>query len=463
GIAFAWEPGKAVYVNLARKDLFFPGTREPILNFLANSKAVKIGHNLKFDCGVLRWHDCTVTGPFCDTMLAHYLLAPNARHTLDAIAAHELNYHTISYHDLTEKGKYNLLELPVEDVGRYCCEDTDIALQLADKLIPEIEQEDLKQAFELECQLIPILVGMEYLGIAIDKAKLEAFSRQLEQAIIETREAIFSQCGVTFNLDSPKQLGEVLFEHLKLVDKPKRTPSGQYATNERILTQLAPKFPIIQDILIYRQLTKLQNTYALKLPKMVSSRTNRIHASFNQISTITGRISCDNPNLQNIPIRTPLGEEIRKVFIPGIENGKLLSADYSQIELRIMAHFSNSQPLLEAFAHGEDIHRSTAAHVFGVKAEDVTDEMRSRAKMVNYGLAYGMSAYGLAQRLNISNAEAKEIMDRYFSAFPEIRSFMDRTIEEARQHGYVKTLLGRRRYLENINSKNRNVREAEER
>jgi DNA polymerase I len=402
-----------------------------------------------------------------DTMLAHYLLYPDKRHNMDVLALDYLNYETISIETLIgKKGikQGNMADLSPQEIVNYACEDADITLQLKEKFEPWLEKRSQTKLFnEVETALVPVLAEMETNGVKIDIPALKEYSKELVAESLEIQQKIFDLAGLEFNLSSPKQLGEILFERLKLDPKAKKTKTGQYATGEEILSDMAPQHEIAALILDFRELQKLNSTYVEKMPHNVSKIDQRIHTSYNQAVAATGRLSSVNPNLQNIPIRTARGREIRKAFIPTDENHVLYAADYSQIELRIMAAFSQDQSMIASFENGLDIHSNTASKVFGVPLEEVTGDHRRKAKMVNFGLIYGISAFGLAQRLGISRTEAKEIVDTYFEQFHAVKTYMDKIINDARDQEYVETILGRRRYLPEINSRNQTQRGFAER
>jgi DNA polymerase-1 len=378
-----------------------------------------------------------------------------------------LNYKPVSIEDLIgKKGKNqgNMADVELDKIKEYACEDSDITLQLKQKMKTELDNRQVFNVFEkIEIPLVPVLCGMEKEGIRIDSNFLKEYSVQLADSCNEIQAGIYKMAGGEFNISSPQQVGKILFDHLKLVDKPKKTKTGQYQTDEETLVELAAEHEIVRQILDYRQIQKLKGTYVDALPELINPGTGRLHTSFNQAVAATGRLSSNNPNLQNIPIRTERGQEVRRAFIPRDENHVLLSADYSQIELRIIAHVSKDEGMIEAFRDGLDIHTATAARVWGVTLDEVDKEMRRRAKTVNFGIIYGISAFGLSQRIGIPRGEAKEIIENYFSKFPGIKDYMDTTQEFARQHGYVETLMGRRRYIRDINSKNATVRGFAER
>ncbi len=467
GISFCIEPHEAWFVMLPpdRKETL--KALECFLPILENADIRKVGQNLKYDLGVLKWHGMEVRGELLDTMLAHYLIDPDQRHNMDHLAESLLDYSPVPITALIGEKRSqqkSMREVDPDELCEYAAEDADITLQLWHKLKPMLKERGQERVFyEIETPLLPVLVEMEYNGINLDVPALNTYSEQLAGKIKELEESIFTMAGMDFNLNSPKQLGEVLFDVLKLIEKPKKTKTGQYKTNEEVLAELAPKHEIVQKILDYRQLTKLKGTYVDALPREVFEDTGRVHTTYRQAMTTTGRLSSENPNLQNIPIRTEEGREIRRAFIPRPGNFTLLACDYSQIELRIMAELSGDEGLREAFIHGEDMHTATAARVFGVAKEDVTREMRSKAKMVNFGIIYGISAFGLAQRLGIPRAEAAEIIEQYRANYPGVQDYLDRTIEFAKKHEYVETITGRRRYIRDINARNQMVRGGAER
>lgn len=406
-------------------------------------------------------------GEFFDTMLAHYLIDPDTRHNMDYLSETYLNYTPVSITELIgAKGKNqgNMRDVDVELVKEYASEDADITLQLKNKFAPLLEETStLKLAQTVEFPLLKVLAEVERNGVKIDVDTLKHFSIEIEKDVKKLEQQIYEKAGVTFNIASPKQLGEVLFDKLQLDPKAKKTKTGQYKTGEDVLLALANKSDIVQDILDFRQLQKLKSTYVDSLPTLINPNTGLIHTSYNQAVAATGRLSSTNPNLQNIPIRTERGREVRKAFISRNENWTLLSADYSQIELRIMAELSQDVNMLEAFKQGLDIHRATAARVYGVSLDEVNSDMRRNAKAVNFGIIYGQSAFGLSQNLGISRKEAAEIIDQYFTQYTGIRKYMGEVIEFAKEHGFVETILKRRRYLRDINSANMTVRGFAER
>ncbi len=427
----------------------------------------KTGQNLKFDITMLRYYDTEVKGKMFDTMLAHYLLEPDMRHNMDFMSRSYLNYEPVSIESLIgKKGKKqgNMRDVETELLKEYACEDADITLQLRRVFETKLKENGFQELFEkIEMPLVPVLASMEAEGVKLDIGALKEYSKKLLTEIQVIEKEIHEQAGATFNIGSPKQLGEVLFDKLNITPKPKQTKTKQHSTAEDVLAKLVNKHPIIQLILDYRSLTKLKSTYVDALPELVNSRTGRLHTSYNQAVTTTGRLSSNNPNLQNIPIRTERGREIRKAFVPRNEDFVLLAADYSQIELRIIASISGDKHMIEDFNEGRDIHAATAARVYGVNLEEVTPEMRRNAKTVNFGIIYGISAFGLSERLNISRSEAGDIIKQYFTKYTGIRKYMDEQIEFARKHGYVETLMKRRRYLRDINSNNSVVRGFAER
>jgi DNA polymerase-1 len=467
GIAFSWEKHKGVFVYLPENYGDAMEMLEPLKDVFTDENIGKTGQNLKYDLSVLRWYDIEVKGKLFDTMIAHYLLEPDMKHGMDFLSVKYLGYEPEPIENLIgKKGKNQrtMRTVEKEKLKEYACEDADITWQLQDVFSPMLEESGVKGLFEkVEMPLVRVLTAMETEGVNLDVDALLKFSEDLAGEIAEVEEQIYLLAGHKFNIASPKQLGVVLFEELKIVDKPKMTKTKQYKTGEEILVKLTKKHPIVGKILEYRGLTKLKSTYVDALPKLVNPRTKRIHTSYNQAVASTGRLSSNNPNLQNIPIRTPRGREIRKSFIPRNKKYKLFAADYSQIELRLMAHFSGDINMINDFEHGKDIHRATAARVYGVAESDVTKEMRSHAKSVNFGIIYGISAFGLAENLGISRSEAARIINQYFAEYPMVKEFMDKQIAFAREHGYVETILGRRRYLRDINSANAVVRGFAER
>ncbi len=466
GISFCIEPHEAWFVILPPDREQALLALEPFLPMLTNPDIRKVGQNLKYDVSILKWHGIDVRGELLDTMLAHYLIDPDQRHNMDHMAETLLDYSPVPITALIGEKKSTqktLREVDPDELCEYGAEDADITLQLWHKLKPMLKERGQQRTFyEIETPLMPVLAQMEHNGINLDVPALGKYSEQLAEKITTLETAVYEMAGEEFNLNSPKQLGEVLFDRLKLVDKPKKTRTGQYKTNEEVLSELAPEHEIVRQILEYRTLTKLKSTYVDALPENVFEKTGRVHTTFRQAITTTGRLSSENPNLQNIPIRTEEGREIRRTFIPK-DGYTLLACDYSQIELRIMAELSGDQHLREAFIHGEDIHTATAARVFGVEKTDVTREMRAKAKMVNFGIIYGISAFGLSQRLGIPRKEAAEIIEQYRANYPGVQDYLDSTIEFAQKHEYVETITGRRRYIRDINARNQMVRSGAER
>ncbi|HIL69949.1 MAG TPA: DNA polymerase I, partial [Verrucomicrobia bacterium] len=427
----------------------------------------KVGHHLKYDLSILLWHGIKVRGPLFDTMLAHFLIDQDSRHSMDFLAERYMEYSPLSIKELIgEKGdeQKTMDQVDVQVVAEYAAEDADVTWQLRGLFAPLLKEKNQEKVFhEVECPLIEVLVGMEYEGISLDTEALLQISESLVLDIQTSEKTIYEMAGREFNLNSPKQMGEVLFGEMKLVEKPKKTKTGQFMTNEQVLTSLEKKHPICAEILNYRQASKLKSTYVDALPETLNSRTGRIHTTFHQAVAATGRLASSDPNIQNIPIRTERGREIRKAFIPRVSGGLLLSADYSQIELRIIASISGDPGMKQAFEQGVDIHLVTASKVYGIPLDEVSREQRSKSKMVNFGIVYGISAFGLAQRLNISRTESADLIKAYNSEYPGIHKYMEKTIAFAQEHGYVETLTGRRRYLRDINSRNATVRGAAER
>ena len=467
GMSFAVRPGTAWFVPVPAE----PAAREALLEIfrpvLADPAIAKTGHNLKYDLKVLKWHGVEVAGELFDTMLAHALIEPEQRHGMDFCAETCLGYSPIPIRRLIgeKKGEQlSMREVPLETLAEYAAEDADVTLRLREVLEPQLQTANRAPIFyDIESRLLPVLVDVEVAGVALDGNALTEISAELARTLETLAERIQTLAGTSFNLNSPRQLGEVLFDRLHLLENPAKTQTGQYRTDEQVLASLAGRHEIVQRILAYREATKLKSTYVDALPAAVLPTTGRIHTTFSQLATATGRLASSNPNLQNIPIRTEQGREIRKAFVPRDADHRLLSADYSQIELRIMASLSGDAAMRAAFAERLDIHAATAARVHGIPLAEVTADLRRQAKMINYGLMYGMSAFGLSQRLGISRTEAAEIVEHYFAQFPGIKAYIDRTIGFAREHGYVETLSQRRRYLREINSRNATVRNAAER
>lgn len=467
GMSFAVEEFEAWYVpvpadkteatRIAR--LFAPALRDP--------RSTKIGQNIKFDILVLRKYDVRVEGPLFDTMIAHYLLNPELRHNMDYLAETYLKYKTVHIEELIgPKGKSqrSMRDVPVAEVAEYAAEDADVTLRLRNLFAPKIEEAGVHELFyTIEMPLIYVLAEMEATGVTLDTAALKQSSVELTATMNQLEREIIELAGKSFNVNSTRQVGEILFDHLKLDDKAKKTKSGGYSTSEDILEKLRPKHPIIGKLLEYRGLKKLLSTYIDALPELIHPETGKIHTSFNQAVTSTGRLSSTNPNLQNIPVRDELGREIRKAFIPDNEDCIFFSADYSQIELRIMAHLSQDPHMIEAFQSGMDIHAATAAKIYGVALDEVTSDMRRKAKTANFGIIYGISVFGLAERLSIPRSESKELIEGYFKTYSRVKEYMDESIETARQNGYVETIFKRKRYLPDIHSRNAVVRGYAER
>jgi len=458
GMSFATRPGNAWYVPVPENRNEANALVARFKDVFKNPAIAKTAQNMKFDIAVLGNYGIVIAGPTFDTMLAHYLIEPDMRHNMDVLAETYLQYSPVSIEELIgKKGKLqtSMRTVPLDEIKEYAAEDADITLQLRHVLEPKLtETEALKIFNEIEMPLVPVLAGMEAAGVKLDSAALNDFSKQLHQEIIKVQEEIWQHAGVDFNISSPKQLGEILFERLRIDDKPKKTATKQYQTGEDVLQKLAHKHPIVQLVLDFRGLTKLKSTYVDTLPLLVSPVTGRIHTSYNQAVAATGRLSSTNPNLQNIPIRTERGREIRKAFVPRNGEYTLLSADYSQIELRIIASMSNDEAMKDAFRKGLDIHSATAARIYGVPLDQVDRDMRRNAKSVNFGIVYGISAFGLSENLGIPRKEAAEIIEQYFATFPGIKRYMDSTMASAREKGYVETLMGRRRIIRDINSAN---------
>lgn len=467
GMAFSWEKHKGYYVLFPESKELTQEILEIFRPFFENSSITKIGQNLKYDIKVLAKYNIQVLGNLFDTMIAHYLLNPDAKHNMDILSENYLHYSPISIETLIGKkgkGQLSMRQVPPQEQKEYAVEDTDVTLQLKNIFEQQLQKYNAEKLFsQIESPLVQVLADMELEGIRIDVPFLKSLSNDIEKDIFSLQQAVYEQAGEIFNLSSPKQLGDILFEKLKLISKPKKTKTGQYATSEEILSELAPKHKIVANVLEYRQLQKLQSTYIDALPKEVNSTTGRVHTTYMQAVTATGRLSSNNPNLQNIPIRTERGQQIRKAFVPRNEDYTLLSADYSQIELRVIAALSGEKNMIEAFLQNQDIHRSTAAKVFNVDIQSVTREQRSHAKTVNFGIIYGVSAFGLSNQTELSRSESKELIDTYYQTYPQLKIFIDKQIHFARENGYVETILGRRRYLPDINSRNQVVRGAAER
>ena len=467
GIAFSWEATKGFYIPFPENKDEAQELIEQLRPFFEAEEIEKIGQNLKYDIKVLDKYNVKVKGKYFDTMLAHYLINPDMRHNMDVLAETYLNYTPVSITELIgKKGKNQLSmrDVPLEKQTEYAVEDADITFQLAQHFRPELAEAKTEDLFNtIEIPLLHVLAEMELEGINLDEKFLNSLSDDLNNDIASLEKNIYEAAGEEFNIGSPKQLGEILFDKMKLVDKPKKTKTGQYSTAEDVLSYLAKDHEIIQHVLDYRGLAKLKSTYVDALPLQVEESTGRVHTDYMQTVAATGRLSSNNPNLQNIPIRTERGRQVRKAFVPKDENHVLLAADYSQIELRIIAALSEETTMIEAFKNGEDIHASTAAKVFNVPLEEVTREQRSNAKTVNFGIIYGVSAFGLSNQTDLSRSEAKELIDTYYKTYPKLRNYMGEQVDFARDNGYVQTVLGRRRYLKAINGSNAIVRAAAER
>jgi DNA polymerase-1 len=467
GIAFSWEAGKGFYIPFPEDKESAQELIETLRPFFENDAIQKVGQNLKYDIKVLAKYNLDVKGQLFDTMLAHYLINPDMRHNMDILAETYLNYTPVSITELIgKKGKNQLSmrDVPLDQQTEYAVEDADITLQLKEHFEKELGEANTQKLFnDIEVPLLRVLAAMELEGINLDTGFLNSLATDLDTDIKTLEAKIYEAAGEAFNIASPKQLGIILFEKLNLVDKPKKTKTGQYKTGEDILSYLAKDHEIIKNILEYRGLAKLKSTYVDALPLQVAPSTNRVHTDYMQTVAATGRLSSNNPNLQNIPIRTERGRQVRKAFVPRDDNYTLLAADYSQIELRIIAALSQEETMIQAFKNGEDIHASTASKVFGVPLDEVTREQRSNAKTVNFGIIYGVSAFGLSNQTDLSRGEAKELIDTYYDTYPKLRTYMSDQVDFARDHGYVQTVLGRRRYLKDINSPNAIVRGAAER
>ncbi len=467
GIAFSWETGKGFYLPFPEDRALAQEVIELVRPFFENENIEKIGQNLKYDIKVLSKYKLPVKGKLFDTMLAHYLINPDMRHSMDVLAETYLNYTPVSITELIgKKGKNQLSmrDVSLEKQTEYAVEDADITLQLKEHFQNELGEANIQKLFdEIEVPLLRVLADMELEGINLDESFLKGLSYELDSDILKLEQDIYKEADAEFNIASPKQLGEILFEKMKLVDKPKKTKTGQYSTAEDVLSYLAKDHKIIRDVLEYRGLAKLKSTYVDALPTQVEALTGRVHTDYMQTVAATGRLSSNNPNLQNIPIRTERGREVRKAFVPRDKDYVLLAADYSQIELRIIAALSEEETMIKAFKDGEDIHASTAAKVFNVPLEEVTRDQRSNAKTVNFGIIYGVSAFGLSNQTDLSRGEAKELIETYYETYPKLRNYMSEQVDFARDNGYVQTVLGRRRYLNAINGSNAIVRGAAER
>ncbi|MEP6699961.1 MAG: DNA polymerase I, partial [Bacteroidota bacterium] len=468
GLSFSVKPGEAFYIPCPEDE---KRTKEILALFdslFSDPQKIWIGQNTKYDLLVLKWYNVELKGNMFDTMLAHYVIEPDGKRSMDILSDKFLGYEPVHIEELIgKKGKTQgtMRDVEIEKIKEYAGEDADITLQLKNIFVPMLKTKEVEKVFnEVENPLVKVLVNMEYEGIKVDMNFLADYSKELEKDAKKAEESVYKQAAVRFNLASPKQLGEVLFDKLKLDPSAKKTKTGQYQTGEDVLLKLATKgHQIVDDILAFRELTKLKSTYVDSLPLLINKKTGRVHTTYGQAVAVTGRLASNNPNLQNIPVRTDRGKEIRKAFIPRDSKHILLSADYSQIELRIVAAISGDTNMCKAFTDGTDIHTVTAARVYNVEQKDVTKEMRYKAKSVNFGIIYGQGAFGLADNLGISRTEAKAIIDNYKKEFPGIQKYMDDTINFAREHGYVQTLMGRKRWLRDINSANFTVRGFAER
>ncbi len=467
GMSFCFEKGSAYYVTL-------PEEKQSVIQILERFKTIFekpdilwIGQNIKYDMLMLKWYGFALKGNVYDTMLANYVIEPDGKRSMDMLSMKYLNYRPVSIETLIGKkgkGQQSMREAPLEQVKEYAAEDADVTFQLRKIFDPLLIEKEVKRVFdEVENPLVPVLIEMEYEGVGLDVNFLHEYSKDLEKDIRKAEENVYRHAGINFNIGSPKQLGEVLFEVMKIDAGQKKTKTGQYATGEDILQKLRHKHQVVEDILAYRELTKLKSTYVDALPALINPRTGRLHTSYNQAVAVTGRLSSNNPNLQNIPIRTERGREIRKAFISRSNDYHLISADYSQIELRIVAAISGDDNMIAAFKENKDIHTATAAKVYGVEENAVTKDMRRAAKAVNFGIIYGQSAFGLAENIGVSRTEAKTIIDNYFKQYPAIKQYMDRSINFAKEHGYVETVMGRKRWLKDIYSANFTVRGYAER
>ena len=466
GMSFSCQENEAYYIPVPENRQEAEKIVTLFRPLLENTTSVKVGQNIKYDMIVLQRYGARVAGPLFDTMLAHYVLQPELRHNMDYLAEIYLNYKTIHIDELIGakgKGQKSMRELSPSEVYRYACEDADITLKLKNILEKELKSQALEELFyNIEMPLVPVLVNLECNGVLLDVDSLKQSSTHFTQRLQEIEEEIYALANTSFNIASPKQVGEVLFDQLKITSKAKKTKTGQYVTSEEVLESLRTKHPVVEKILEHRGLKKLLGTYVDALPLLINQETGRIHTSFNQAVTATGRLSSSNPNLQNIPIRDEDGKEIRKAFIPD-EACEFFSADYSQIELRIMAHLSGDENMIDAFRSGHDIHAATAAKIYKVPIEEVTSDMRRKAKTANFGIIYGISVFGLAERMNVPRAEAKELIEEYFQTYPKIKAYMDQSIQVAQERGYVETIFHRKRYLPDINSRNATVRGYAER
>ena len=467
GMSFSWKPGEAYYIPCPPDQAETKKILGLFVPVFENEKITWIGQNLKYDMLVLKWYGHELKGQTFDTMLAHYVIDPDGKRSMDMLSTQFLGYEPVSITELIgKKGKNqgNMRDVELEKIKEYAAEDADITLQLKQVFLPKLKEKEVEKVFyEVENPLVKVLTEMEFEGVAIDVNFLNEYSKELEKEAKISEENVYRQAGVRFNLASPKQLGEVLFDKLHLDPKAKKTKTGQYATGEDVLQKLSHQNPIVEDILAFRELTKLKSTYVDSLPLLINRKTGRVHTTYGQAVAVTGRLASNNPNLQNIPVRSERGKEIRKAFIPRDKDHVLISADYSQIELRIVAAISGDPNMCEAFRLGKDIHTATAAKVYGIEEAEVTKEQRYKAKSVNFGIIYGQGAFGLADNLGISRTEAKAIIDNYKKEFSGITTYMEDTVAFAQKNGYVQTLMGRKRWLRDINSSNFTVRGFAER
>lgn len=467
GLSFSYKKGEGYYVPCPEDQGITKRILQYFIPVFNDESKLWVGQNIKYDLIILKWYGIGVKGKFFDTMLAHYVIESDGRRNMDLLSAQYLGYVPVSITELIgKKGKAqgNMRDVEVEDAKEYAAEDADITLQLKEVFVPLLKTKEVEKVFEkVEIPLLKVLMNMEFEGVNVDTVFLGNYSKELEIEARKCEERVYQQAGIKFNLASPRQVGEVLFEKMRIDSKTKKTKGGQHATGEDVLLKLAKDNPIVEDILSFRELTKLRSTYVDALPQLINKKTGRVHTNYGQAIAVTGRLSSNNPNLQNIPVRTARGREIRKAFIPRDKDHVIISADYSQIELRIVAGISGDPAMGEAFKLGKDIHTATAAKVFNVKEEEVTKEMRYKAKSVNFGIIYGQSAFGLAENIGVSRTEAKEIIDAYKKEFANIQKYMDNTIQFCKINGYVQTLMGRKRWLKDINSSNWTVRGFAER
>jgi DNA polymerase-1 len=467
GLSFSVSPAQGWYIPCSPEQQRTKQILDLFKDLFADAEKTWVGQNIKYDMLVLKWYGAELKGKLFDTMLAHYVIEPDGKRGMDLLSAKFLGYEPVHIEELIgKKGKAqgSMRDVPVEKIKEYAAEDADITLQLKNVFLPLLKTKEVEKVFyEVENPLVRVLTDMEYEGVRIDEIFLNEYSAQLEKEAKTAEESVYKQTEVRFNLSSPRQLGEVLFDKMKIDAKAKKTKTGQYATGEDVLLKLANNNPVVADILAYRELTKLKSTYVDALPQLINKKTGRVHTTYGQAVAVTGRLASNNPNLQNIPVRTERGKEIRKAFIPRDKDHVLVSADYSQIELRIVAAISGDPAMCQAFKSHTDIHTATAAKVYGIEEKDVTREMRYKAKSVNFGIIYGQGAFGLADNLGISRTEARQIIDNYKKQFVNIQKYMDDTINFAREHGYVQTLMGRKRWLRDINSANFTVRGFAER